>query len=111
MNNQQGVSEFLFPLLGLDLAQVELQLLALKDVPVGPAALAGPGRNGGQDTAGHPLVEEGLLDLGLLLPLGVLLAGLAGALGVEDLLVGLAELGALLAAEREGVVGFIPRIS
>lgn len=33
----------LFAFLGLDLPQVELELLALQDVTISPAALAGPG--------------------------------------------------------------------
>ena len=41
----------LFALLGLDLPQVELELLALQDVAVGPAALSGPGGDGGEHTA------------------------------------------------------------
>ena len=40
----------LFPLLGLDLPQVELELLALQDVAVGPPALPGPGGDGGEYT-------------------------------------------------------------
>ena len=40
----------LFALLGLDLPQVELELLALQDVAVGPPALPGPGGDGGEHT-------------------------------------------------------------
>ena len=43
-------SNSLFALLGLDLPQVELKLLALQDVSVGPAALAGSGGDGSEDT-------------------------------------------------------------
>ena len=43
-------SNSLFALLGLDLPQVKLELLALKDVSVGPAALAGSGGDSGEDT-------------------------------------------------------------
>ena len=56
-------SNSLFALLGLDLPQVELELLSLKDVPVGPAALSGAGGDGGQDATGHELVLKSLLDL------------------------------------------------
>ena len=98
----------LFALLGLDLPQVELQLLALQHVAVGPAALAGPGGDGGQDTAGHELVGEALLDLGVLLSLGVLLGGLLGPLLVEVGLLGVGQLGALLATQGQGEVGLVP---
>lgn len=39
----------LFALLGFDLPQVELQLLALQNVAIHPAALAGLGGNAGWD--------------------------------------------------------------
>ena len=56
----------------------------------------------------HELVLESLLNLGLLLPLLVLLLGLPGPLDIDCLLLGLSELGALLATQREGVVGLVP---
>ena len=62
------------------------------------------------DLTGHELVQEGLLNLGILLPLRVLLSGLAGPLGVEDLLISLAKLGSLLATKREGIVRLVPGI-
>ena len=43
-------SNSLFALLGLNLPQVELELLALQDVPIRPSALAGSGGDGGEDT-------------------------------------------------------------
>jgi len=98
----------LFALLGLDFTQVELELLALENVSVGTATLSGSGGNGSQHTTGHELVQEGLLNLGILLPLRVLLSGLAGPLGVEDLLISLAKLGSLLATKREGIVRLVP---
>merc|ERR1719297_25016 len=96
------------PVLGLDLPQVELQLLALQHVAVGPAALAGPGGDGGQDTAGHELVGEALLNLGVLLSLGVLLGGLLGPLLVEVGLLGVGQLGALLTTKGQGKVRLVP---
>ena len=39
----------LFPLLGLDLPEVELQLFSLENVSVSPATLAGPGGDRGED--------------------------------------------------------------
>jgi len=98
----------LFALLGLDLPQVELELLALQDVAVGPAALSGPGGDGGEHTAGHELICEPLLHLGVLLPLLVLLLGVLGPLLVEDGLLGVGELGALLATQGQREVRLVP---
>ena len=109
-NNNYWMRLFV-PLLGLDLPQVELELLALQHVAVGPAALAGPGGDGGQDTAGHELVGEALLDLGVLLSLGVLLGGLLGPLLVEVGLLGVGQLGALLATQGQGEVRLVPESS
>ena len=57
------VANSLFSLLRLDLPEVELELLALKNVSVGAAGLAGARRNGGDDTAGLELILESLLNL------------------------------------------------
>merc|ERR1719278_1273386 len=78
----------LFALLGLDLPQVELELLALQDVAVGPPALPGPGGDGGEHTTGHELICEPLLHLGVLLPLLVLLLGVLELLALQDVAVG-----------------------
>ena len=56
-------SSLLAALLGLDLPEVELELLSLQDVAVGASALPGAGGDGGQHAAGHELVLEGLLNL------------------------------------------------
>merc|ERR1719278_1509 len=98
----------LFALLGLDLPQVELELLALQDVAVGPPALPGPGGDGGEYTTGHELVSEPLLHLGVLLPLLVLLLGVLGPPLVEDGLLGVGELGALLPSQGQGIVSLVP---
>ena len=50
-------------LLGLDLPEVELELLSLKDVSVGAAALAGARGDGGEDAASLELILQSLLDL------------------------------------------------
>merc|ERR1719232_2430032 len=86
-------SQHLFALLGLELAQVELELLALQDVAVSAARLAWSRANGGENATSAELLLKRRLDLGHLLPLVVLLLGL---------------LGALLAAERRGIVGLVP---
>ena len=57
---------------------------------------------------GRELVSQSLVDLGLPLPLGVLLHGGLGPLLVEDGLLGVSELGALLTAQRQSVVRLIP---
>merc|ERR1719278_752446 len=98
----------LFPLLGLDLPQVELQLFPLEDVSVSPAALPGPGGDGCEDTTSHELISQALLNLGVLLPLSVLLSGLLRTLLVEDGLLGVGQLGALLPSQGQGVVSLEP---
>ena len=50
-------------LLGLDLPEVELELLSLEDVSVGAAALAGARGDGGEDAASLELILQSLLDL------------------------------------------------
>ena len=57
---------------------------------------------------GGELVSQSLVDLGLPLPLGVLLHGGLGPLLVEDSLLGVSELGALLTAKRQSVVRLVP---
>merc|ERR1719266_477071 len=101
-------AEHLFPPLGLDLPQVELQLLALQHIAVRPAALAGPGGDGTQHTSSQKLVDETLLNLAVLLSLLVLLVRLLRALLVEVGLLLLGQLGTLLAAQRHGVVRLVP---
>ena len=53
----------LFALLGLELPDVELELFAFEDVPVGATDLAGAGGNGGQDAAGLELLLQQGVDL------------------------------------------------
>merc|ERR1711874_120564 len=60
---EQEVSA-LFPLLGLDLPEVELQLFSLENVSVSPAALAGPGGDRGEDATSHELISQSLLNHG-----------------------------------------------
>ena len=57
---------------------------------------------------GGELVSQSLVDLGFLLPLCVLLGGGLGPLLVEDGLLGVSELGALLTAQRQSVVRLVP---
>ena len=57
---------------------------------------------------GGELISQSLVDLSLLLPLGVLLQGGLGPLLVEDGLLGVSELGALLTSKGQGVVRLIP---
>merc|ERR1719411_2332530 len=98
----------LFASLGLDLPQVELELLALQHVTVGSSALSGAGGDGGQHTTSHELISQTLLDLGVPLSLLVLLLGLLGPLLVEDGLLGVCQLGALLTSQGKSVVGLVP---
>ena len=58
--------------------------------------------------AGHELICEPLLHLGVLLPLLVLLLGVLGPLLVEDSLLGVGELGALLATQGQREVRLVP---
>merc|ERR1719232_1727537 len=101
-------SQHLFALLGLELTQVELELLALQDVAVGAARLAWPRADGGQHTTSAELLLERRLDLGHLLPLVVLLLGLLGALLAKHGLFLLGKLDALLTAKRRGIVRLVP---
>ena len=76
-------------------ADVELELLALEDVAVGAAGLAGARREDGVQAAGRELRLEERVELGLLLALG------DGALDVVRLLVGLVGDGG------EGLLGLL----
>merc|ERR1719356_1798304 len=98
----------LFASLGLDLPQVELELLALQNISVRPSALSGTGGDSGQHTTSHELISQSLLDLGVPLSLLVLLLGLLGPLLVKDGLLGVCQLGALLTSQGKSVVGLIP---
>merc|ERR1719385_17927 len=98
----------LFASLGLDLPQVELELLALQNISVGPSALSGTGGDSGQHTTSHELISQSLLDLGVPLSLLVLLLGLLGPLLVEDGLLSICQLGSLLTSKRKSVVGLVP---
>merc|ERR1719382_1391252 len=101
-------AEHLFPPLGLDLPQVELQLLALQHVAVRPAALAGPGGDGTQHTASQKLVDETLLNLAVLLSLLVLLVRLLRALLVEVGLLLLGQLGTLDRSRAAFLAAVVP---
>jgi hypothetical protein len=95
----------------VQLALVESKLLALQDVAVAPAGLAGPAGHNGVETTGLELLLESGVDLaaggeagGLLLLDRVALLGLLGGLLALGLLL------ALLAPAAEGlaVVGLVP---
>lgn len=90
----------------VDLALVESELLALEDVAIGTAGLAGAGRDDGVETTGLELLLESTLNLarggeasGLLL---------LDALGLLDLLNGLALLLLATTAEELAVVVLVP---
>lgn len=98
---------------GTELTDVELELVALEDVTVGTAGLAGAGGDGGVETPGGELGLEQGVDLGVRLALfeagegllgrlglllGVLLEGLLALLGDGDVVVLLVPL-----TERRGV--------
>jgi len=107
---EDSISKYLSSSLGLDLPQVELELLALQHIPIGPSALSGTGGNGSKHTTGHKLIKESLLNLALLLSLGVLGLGLLGPLLVNCSLLGISELGTLLSSEWQSVMGLVPKI-
>merc|ERR1712048_547097 len=98
----------LFASLGLDLPQVELELLALQNISVGSSTLSWTGGDSGQHTTSHELISQSLLDLGVPLSLLVLPLGLLGPLLVEDRLLGVGQLRALLTSKGEGVVILVP---
>ena len=84
---------------------VESKLLAFEDVTITATALAGTGRNNGEDTTGIELPLKGALDLAASLEaLGLLLLDAVGLL----LLLLLAGLGLSPTAERLAVVGLEP---
>lgn len=98
---------------GTELTDVELELVALEDVTVGTAGLAGAGGDGGVETPGGELGLEQGVDLGVRLALfeagegllgrlglllGFLLEGLLALLGDGDVVVLLVPL-----TERRGV--------
>ena len=56
----------------------------------------------------HELISQSLLNLGILLPLLVLLLGLLRPLLVEDGLLGIGELGALLPSQGQSIVSLVP---
>lgn len=92
-------------LAGLELLQVEVELLALEDVAVSAAGLAGARGDDGEETTGLELLGEVGVDLGVLLALGKdtldvvrLLDLLGGGLGGGD----------LGADNSLGVVGLVP---
>jgi hypothetical protein len=101
-------------LLSLELAEVEVQLRALKNVAISATVLAGARRDDGQETAGRELVEQVLrngLDTGnsLLEELGLALGDLLGLSdlgGLGSLLGVLVLLGVL--GELETIVLLIP---
>merc|ERR1719483_1967241 len=95
-------------LLGLDLSQVELQLLAFQHVSVSPAALAGSGGDGCKNTTRSELIQESCFNLALLLPLRILLGGLLGPLLVDDSLLNVRKLGSLLSSQRKSIVRLVP---
>merc|ERR1711862_788866 len=103
-----SISNSLSPSLGLDLPQVELELLALQHIPVRPSALSGTGRDGSKHTTGHELIKKSLFNLALLLPLSVLGLGLLRPLLVDCGLLSIGELSSLLSSKRQSIVGLVP---
>lgn len=90
-------------LAGLELLEVEVELLALKNVTVGAAGLARTRGDHGEETTGAELLLEVVVDLGVLLALG------KDALDVVRLLalVG-GGLSLALLGDGLGVVGLVP---
>lgn len=90
-------------LAGLELLEVEVELLALKNVTVGAAGLARTRGDHGEETTGTELLLEVVVDLGVLLALG------KDALDVVRLLalVG-GGLSLALLGDGLGVVGLVP---
>jgi len=102
------VSGSLFALLSLELPDVEFELFAFEDVPVGATDLTRAGGYGGEDTASLELLLQQGVNLGGFLAVVVFLLRLLGALLVEKRLVSLGKLDALLPAERRGVMRLVP---
>jgi hypothetical protein len=90
--------------LALDLLEVELELLALKDVAIAAARLAGTAGDNGVETASGELVINMSINLGELLAALNLAKNTAGLL----LLSLLGGLGALALAKGLTVVGLVP---
>lgn len=90
----------------VELALVESKLLALEDVTVGAARLAGTGGDDGVQTTGLELLLDGGLDLAVGGEAGGLL--LLDRLALLDGLLLLALLGLAPAAEGLAVVGLVP---
>lgn len=93
----------------LELSGIELQLLALKDISIATATLAGSGRHGAQKAAtGESLLKSGVKGAGLL-SLGLLSLNVVGKLLVGGLLGGGLSLG-LLHADLHAVVLLVPSL-
>jgi hypothetical protein len=90
----------------VDLALVEGELLALQDVAIAAAGLAGTAGDDGVDTTSLELLLEGGVDLARGGEAGGLL--LLDRLALLDLLEGLALLDLATAADRLAVVGLVP---
>ncbi|GMR37206.1 hypothetical protein PMAYCL1PPCAC_07401, partial [Pristionchus mayeri] len=94
----------LFLLLGADLAEIELEFLALEDVSVATSDLSGSGGDAREKFASGKLLGNVRVHSGGLLSRLVHLLSSLGELGF--LLLG--ELDSLLAANRLGIVGLVP---
>jgi len=97
-------------LLGAELALVEGEFFALKNVAVGAAGLSGAGRDGGKEATLDELVDQKLLELAALLALLNLALHLAGAGGdgvlsltLGEEVLGKAVVGRVVSLERGGV--------
>lgn len=98
-------------LLALDLLEVELEFLTLKDVTVATARLTGTAGDEGQETASGELVINMGIDLGELLAAlkltedaaGLLLLGLLGSLGTLTLTKSLTVVGLVPLTEGSGI--------
>lgn len=97
--------------LALDLLEVELELLALKDVAIAAARLAGTAGDDGVETASGELVINMGINLGELFAAlklaedaaGLLLLGLLGSLGALALAKGLTVVGLVPLTEGSGI--------
>jgi len=102
------MSVCLFAFLRFDLSLVELELLALQNVAVTSAALARSGRYTGQQPPSPKLLLQGWLHLRRLLTHFILLLRFLRPLLVDAQFFLRRQFGALLAAERDRVVRFVP---